>query len=86
MARPTPSLGVNPAMKSDKMSYVRRVLITRRPVDVPVRVSLRSYARFADWLDGELRKLVARWSPQVHSRGRSCEPTPSVPQREEARQ
>ena len=72
-------------MKSDKMSYVRRVLITRRPADVPVRVSLRSYARFADWLDGELRKLVARWSPHVHSRGRSCEQSPPSPAREDAR-
>ena len=72
-------------MKSDKMSYVRRVLITRRPADVPVRVSLRSYARFADWLDGELRKLVARWSPHVHSSGQSCEQSPPSPAREDAR-
>jgi hypothetical protein len=72
-------------MKSDKMSYVRRVLITRRPADVPVRVSLRSYARFADWLDGELRKLVARWSPHVPSRDRTCEPHPPSPAREDAR-
>jgi hypothetical protein len=72
-------------MKSDKMSYVRRVLITRRPADVPVRVSLRSYARFADWLDGELRKLVARWSPQVPSCGRSIEKPPPTLAREESR-
>jgi hypothetical protein len=72
-------------MKSDKMSYVRRMLITRRPADVPVRVSLRSYARFADWLDSELRKLVARWSPHMPSHGRSVEESPPTLAREESR-
>jgi len=29
--------------------------------EVPLRVSARSYRRFADWMDHELTKLEARW-------------------------
>jgi len=58
-------------MKSDKMSYVRRVLIARVHQEPPLRVRLRSYTQFSDWLDVELIKLVARWAPGVGRRKRS---------------
>jgi len=55
-------------MKSDKMSYLRRVLIARVHQEPPLRVRLRSYTEFSDWLDIELIKLVARWAPGVGRR------------------
>jgi hypothetical protein len=30
--------------------------------DVPIRVRLAPYVQFSRWLDGELEKLVERWS------------------------
>ena len=52
-------------MKSDKMSYVGRVSIARVHQEPPLRVRLRSYTQFSDWMDVELIKLVARWHPGV---------------------
>jgi hypothetical protein len=55
-------------MRSDKISYARRMLIARGCNELPLRVRRRSYAEFSDWLDGELAKLVARWSLPVAGR------------------
>jgi hypothetical protein len=50
-------------MRSYKQSFVRRILIARPYEFSPLQVRLRAYAEFSDWLDAELEKLEARWSP-----------------------
>ena len=49
-------------MASEKLKFSGKVKIARSHWDVPVRVGLRPYMQFNRWLDGELEKLVARWS------------------------
>jgi hypothetical protein len=50
-----------PAMKSNKTSHARRVSIVPVYDDLPLPMRQQSFARFSDWIDGELQKLVARW-------------------------
>ena len=49
-------------MRSEKPDFARAVSIDLYHWDVPVRVGLRPYVRFSRRLDGQLRKLVARWT------------------------
>jgi hypothetical protein len=50
-------------MKSNKLSFERRVLAVPSCDDAPVLVRSEAYAEFSGWLDAELRKLVASWLP-----------------------
>ena len=57
-------------MSNEKM-VEENVLIGRNYWDVPVRVELRAYLRFGRRMDGQLRRLVVRWSmpPPLERRG-----------------
>jgi hypothetical protein len=49
-------------MSNNKLITGEGVFIGRDHWDVPVRVELRTYLRFSRRLDGQLRRLVARWA------------------------
>ena len=49
-------------MRRSKLDLVRVAAIAPVHWYVPVRVPLHPYMRFSRRLDGQLRKLVARWA------------------------
>ena len=49
-------------MSNQNQTVGQRVAIGRKHWDVPVRVALQPYLRFSRRLDGQLRRLVARWA------------------------
>jgi hypothetical protein len=52
-------------MKSNKSSFVRGLfrgsLVPREYLISPLQVRMGAYTQFSNWMDDELRKLVARW-------------------------
>ena len=58
-------LGGRISMKKAKLDLIRAVAIAPSHWDVPLRVPLHPYMRFSRRLDGQLRKLVARWARQA---------------------
>ncbi len=55
-------------MKGKQLLTSRYVSIERFHWDVPVRIPLRPYVEFVEWLDGELEKLADRWAPTAPPR------------------
>jgi len=50
-------------MNSRKQKSVCNVVFDRAGWNGSIRVSLHSYLRFNRWMDEELSKLIAQWSP-----------------------
>jgi hypothetical protein len=58
-------------MNGHPKSFVRQNLTPHEYLIAPLRVPMGAYAQFSDWMDGELRKLVARWGHLAPPRQKS---------------
>jgi len=66
-------------MSDEKPTTGERVLIGRDYWDVPVRIKLRAYLHFGRRIDGQLRRLVVRWSHTASPKARGLQKEPDGP-------
>jgi hypothetical protein len=66
-------------MSNKKPTAADGVLIGREYWDVPVRIKLRAYLHFGRRIDGQLRRLVVRWSHTASPKARGVQKEPDQP-------